>query len=135
MKDSFTYLAYALFVGACYFFAVSIAHLLELKIPGLFVYFDVDSFEYQNKIIAMLAFGWAAFFYLGAQLVKQGVIKYTKLHLVSGIVGIVILSYTHTTKQLSILTESANTFGHWLVTGTLFLYLLLVLFLYRKAIN
>ena len=52
------------------------------KIPGLFVYFNVNSFEYQNKIISLLAFGWAAFFFLGFKLINSKNIKLIILHII-----------------------------------------------------
>jgi hypothetical protein len=53
--------------GALYFSAIAIVHFLGLKVPGLFVYYNIPSYPYQDTIIAFLAFGWALFFYSAAR--------------------------------------------------------------------
>ena len=52
--------------GAVYFLAVSAAHMLDLKVPMLFVYYSLPSYAYQDKIISFLSFGWAVFLFLSA---------------------------------------------------------------------
>ena len=55
-----------LLAGGLYFALVSTAHLVGMKIPGLYIYFNVPSNAYQDRIISLLAFGWAVFFFTGA---------------------------------------------------------------------
>jgi len=43
------------------------AHAAGFKAPGLFIYFNVPSYPYQDKIISLLAFGWAVFIFSAAQ--------------------------------------------------------------------
>jgi hypothetical protein len=59
-------LEWSLLTGALYFACVALAHTIGFKVPGLFVYFNVPSHPYQDQIIGILAFGWAAFFYVAS---------------------------------------------------------------------
>ncbi len=52
-----------LLAGAFYFLAVSVAHMLAIKVPLLFVYYNVPSHAYQDRIISFLSFGWASFLF------------------------------------------------------------------------
>ena len=61
--DRLDLLRWSIRAGALYFFLVSLAHALSIKLPGLFIYFDVPSQRYQDAIIAFLVFGWSVFFF------------------------------------------------------------------------
>lgn len=63
MKRDINILKGLLFTGSLYFFLVSIAHLVGLKVPILFIYYNVPSYAYQDKIISFLAFGWSIFLF------------------------------------------------------------------------
>ena len=63
MSKSTTVLKWLLLVGAVYFLVVAIAHMVRIKIPMLFVYFNVPSYGYQDRIISFLSFGWAIFLF------------------------------------------------------------------------
>jgi hypothetical protein len=54
-----------LFICAVYFIAVSIAHQLGLKVPMLFVFYNIPSERYQDLIISFLSLGWAMLFGIG----------------------------------------------------------------------
>ena len=56
-------LKWLLLGGAIYFLAVSSAHMLEIKVPLLFVYYNLPSHAYQDRIISFLSFGWAVFLF------------------------------------------------------------------------
>jgi hypothetical protein len=56
-----------LLAGAVYFLAVAIAHMLRIKVPLLFVYYDVPSYGYQDRIISFLSFGWSAFLFAASR--------------------------------------------------------------------
>lgn len=66
MTREVTVLRGSLFAGACYFAAIAFAHTLDIKVPGLFIYFNVPSHPYQDHIIAFLALGWSAFYFVAA---------------------------------------------------------------------
>jgi len=56
-------LKWSLFAGALYFFSISVVHMQGIKVPMLFIYFNVPSNAYQDRIISFLAFGWAVFLF------------------------------------------------------------------------
>ncbi len=51
-------LKYSLLAGGLYFASVALAHASGVKVPGLFVCFNVPSNNYQDQIISFLASGW-----------------------------------------------------------------------------
>jgi hypothetical protein len=63
MSSSERMLRWLLSIGAFYFLAVAMVHMIGIKVPVLFVYYNVPSYGYQNKIIAFLAFGWSLFLF------------------------------------------------------------------------
>ncbi len=63
MSKSATTLKWLLLAGAVYFLAMSIVHMLRIKIPMLFVYYSVPSYGYQDRIISFLSFGWSVFLF------------------------------------------------------------------------
>jgi len=133
MSLSTKILKFSILFGAIYFLSISIAHFFELKIPGLFVYFDVISFEYQNKIISMLAFGWAAFFFLGFKLIDLKNNNLIILYIITGAVAIFILIIINISSELARLIEHQSTIAYWMTTIILFVYLLWILVFYIKA--
>ncbi|MBT4035539.1 MAG: hypothetical protein HOB84_02025 [Candidatus Marinimicrobia bacterium] len=81
-------LKFLLYAGALYFLGVAIAHALGSKIPGLFVYYNVPSYPYQDRIISFLTFGWAGLFFLTARKMEPDLIK---LILIIGLVAVIAL--------------------------------------------
>ncbi len=63
MQDKQRILSILLYAGAAYFTTIACAHAIGLKLPGLFIYYNVPSHGYQDSIIAFMSFGWAAFFF------------------------------------------------------------------------
>lgn len=108
-----------LFAGALYFFCVALAHSLGVKIPGLFVYFNVPSYAYQDRIISFLAFGWAAIFYLAAQKMNADMIK---LILVIGLVAILALLVNTLITDFSQLDGGIRPGYFLIIIFSLFLY-------------
>jgi len=49
-----------------YFLGVSVAHMTGVKDPLLFIYFNVPSYAYQDRIISFLSFGWSVFLFTAA---------------------------------------------------------------------
>jgi len=58
-----TILKWLLLAGAVYFLATAIVHMVRIKIPLLFVYYDAPSYGYQDRIISFLSFGWSVFLF------------------------------------------------------------------------
>ncbi len=84
-------------VGSLYFGAVSLAHLLGWKVPGLFVYFNVPSQAYQDRIIGLLAFGWSVFLWAAAESLEDRLVRAA---LVSGAVAVLGLAVINATAEL-----------------------------------
>jgi hypothetical protein len=66
MGRSNTILKWLLLGGAVYFLAIAVAHMFRIKVPLLFVYYDVPSYGYQDRIISFLSFGWSVFLFLAS---------------------------------------------------------------------
>lgn len=63
---SITILKWLLLAGAVYFLGISIVHMLRIKVPFLFVYYDLPSYGYQDRIISFLSFGWSVFMFMAS---------------------------------------------------------------------
>ncbi len=66
MTRSTNILKWLLLAGAVYFLAIAIVHMLRIKVPFLFVYYDLPSYGYQDRIISFLSFGWSAFLFMAS---------------------------------------------------------------------
>jgi len=135
MKSSEIVLKYSFIPGAAYFLLVSIAHLFNIKVPVLFIYYNIESFAYQNKIISLLSFGWAAFFCTGYILVKLQKTKYSILHIAAGVFGILVFIVINLGKEVRALARGGSLFPYWLVVSILFLYLIWLIFFYGLSMR
>ena len=126
-------LSWALFAGSTYFLAVSIVHMLGVKVPMLYIYFNVPSYEYQDRIISFFALGWSVFIFIAAKKPSE------QLPLVTGIIysgwiaiiGLIIINYQ---TDFYALNPSINPAVFWLESGLLLGYLLLLIML-KKALE
>jgi hypothetical protein len=116
-------LMWSLAAGAVYFLLVAIAHQIDVKIPGLFIYFNIHSLAYQNLIISLLAFGWSCFFVLCFLLVRRGVVTPVSLLLVAGTVAVAVLCRINLTNEVRELAEGI-TRPYWVQAGALAAYLI-----------
>ncbi|MCW8825933.1 MAG: hypothetical protein OQK78_05860 [Gammaproteobacteria bacterium] len=107
--DSAKLLKYSLLAGALYFAAISVVHVLGVKIPGLFIYYNVPSHQYQDNIISFLAFGWAAFFYSGAHN-----LNIVKAILLAAVVALLGLANINISTNFSLLSEGISVTPFWL---------------------
>ena len=103
MNKSLSILKCFLLLGSIYFFGVSVAHLFSLKIPGLFIYFNVPSYAYQDKIISFLAFGWAISLFVGFinPLANKGIIKSFIIAGLGAIIGLSIINLSADFNELA----------------------------------
>ncbi|MFO7593536.1 MAG: hypothetical protein R6X15_05760 [Pseudomonadota bacterium] len=107
----------SLLAGALYFLCIAIAHTFDYKIPGLFIYYNIPSFQYQDKIISFLAFGWAAFFYAGSRNIE--IIKPLLLTVIVGIAGLVNINLS---TEFNKITDLTTPTPFWLQTFLITLY-------------
>lgn len=126
-------LQWLLITGSVYFFLVSVVHMAGIKIPVFFIYFNVPSYGYQDKIISFLAFGWSMFLFSGAVNVKNGLLDSIKYILLAGAAGIIGLSFINISTDFKQLSQEINVSFFWLETAGLFIYLAWLLVFYIKA--
>lgn len=128
-------LKYSLLAGAIYFASVATVHMLGIKLPILFVFFDVPSHAYQDRIISFMAFGWAAWLFT----TSTDPVKYcamVKAILIAGAVAIAELSLINATTDFQSLSPSIRVETFWAETFGLFIYWLwLVIFYLRSNLN
>ncbi len=115
MTREATVLQWSLRAESVYFSGISLAHTLGVKIPGLFIYFNAPSFPYQDHIIAFLAFGLAAFYFVasvdpvGNPIVVRGV-------LIASAVAIAGLLRINLLDELKLMSPGVNLQHFWLQT-------------------
>jgi len=135
MKKKSSILKLSLLSGAVYFFLVSVAHLSGLKIPGLYIYFDIPSYPYQDNIVAFLALGWSIFFYTAFTDVLKN-IALVKAILIAGAAAIIVLSIINFKTDFQLLNSNVDINIIWLEIFILFIYWLwLVVFYFRLKKN
>jgi hypothetical protein len=117
-----------LFIGAGYFFLMAIAHTFELKVPGLFIYYNIPSCIYQNKLIAALLFGWAMFFFTAAKTMAPPLIKTT---IYAGALTIGMLFFINLSEEIGYLATKKQIIGFHIHVGILYFYWLWLLIINR----
>ncbi len=118
-------LKFLLYSGAVYFFGVAIAHAIGSKIPGLFVYYNVPSYPYQDRIISFLTLGWAGLFFLTARRMDP---VYIKLILIIGLAAIIALVVNTSITDFKYLDSSiSGSEFNWIIGALIFYWLGLVM--------
>lgn len=125
-------LKWSLIAGSIYFACIALAHAVGLKIPGLFIYFDVPSHAYQDRIIAFLAFGWATFFYIASADPVFSPLP-VKAILVSGTVAILGLSGINAASDFHSFSPTISVEPFWGQTVLLAGYVIWLLVFYRRS--
>lgn len=137
IKNPHKLLSYSLLGGAVYFFLISFAHVFGLKIPFLFIYFDVPSYIYQDMIIAFLSFGFGMFIYAGFASVKRNELITTKYIIIAGIVAVVGLIHINLFTDFKYFESEFNIkislLNFWSETVFILVYVLWLSFLYISA--
>ncbi len=126
-------LSWLLFAGAAYFLGIAIVHMIGVKIPFLFIYFNVPSYAYQDRIISFFAFGWSVFLYTAARKPSDQLPLLSGI-ITSGVVAIIALSIINSQTNFDELDPSINPWIFWLETGLLLIYLLAIIGL-RNAVK
>jgi hypothetical protein len=132
MKQKLTILKWSLLLGAVYFMLVSIAHLLGIKIPLLFIYYDLPSMVYQDIIISFLSFGWAIFL-LTAALNPGENINLIRGIIATGIVAVFGLGYINIFMDFHDFANHVSVKYYWYETYGLSFYLFWIIFFYRRG--
>ncbi len=106
----------------------------DLKVPILFIYFNVPSYAYQDRIISLLSFGWAVFFFT-AFTDPQKNSALVKAILIAGAGAIFGLSLINITAGFQTLDPAVNTAVFWLEAAGLFAYWLWLVVFYFLSNN
>jgi hypothetical protein len=132
MSKDASILRWSLIAGAIYFGCIALAHTIGLKIPGLFIYFNVPSHPYQDHIIAFLAFGWSSFFYVASVDPVNHSLP-VKAIILSSAVAICGLSGINTFSDFASLSPSINVKHFWVQTTLLLGYLIWLIVFYKRS--
>lgn len=132
MSKDANILRWSLIAGAIYFGCIALAHTIGLKIPGLFIYFNVPSHPYQDHIIAFLAFGWSSFFYVASVDPVNHSLP-VKAIMLSSAVAICGLSGINTFSDFASLSPSINVKLFWAQTALLLGYLVWLIVFYQRS--
>lgn len=124
-----------LLAGALYFFLISLVHLFGIKIPGLYLYYSLSSYEYQDTIISFLAFGWALFMFSGFLSVRENMMWIPGLIILAGIFAIVLLGKINLSSEVSLMAGRRQLFTYWIELGILVIYLANVLTFYLLVVG
>ncbi len=125
-------LKWSLLAGAVYFLGIALVHMLGIKIPLLFIYFNVPSHAYQDRIISFLAFGWAVFLYTAfTDPKKQAAL--VRAILVAGAGAIVGLSIINLTTDFQAYDPALNSAVFWGETAGVFVYWLWLVIFYVRG--
>jgi len=127
-------LKWSLLLGSIYFFGVAVVHMIGFKIPILFIYYNVPSYAYQDRLFSVLAFGWSAFFFTAFTNPRR-FSAFVKAILTSGAYAIVGLSAINVTTDFNNLNLNIKVWMFWIETAGLFVYWLLLLVLYFRSRN
>ena len=133
MRSPENLLKWSLFGGSIYFLLVAIAHFSGIKIPGLYIYFDIPSYTYQDRIIAFLSFGWCMFLFSGYQLVRSGNTRQVRYLLLAGILAIISLLLINNSPEMIRTAPQRSRWIYMFETLVFFLYTLWLVTLYVKC--
>jgi len=118
-----------LVIGAALFGAMAFSHWNQIKVPLMFVYYDVPSTPYQDKIIAFCLIAYALFF-VGAAL-NRGTVPYAWAALVAAVVG---LSGVNLSADLAAaIPEGGTTLWYWAQTAVFAVFAGLIGWLFLRA--
>jgi len=120
-----------LLAGGVYFALVSAAHLIGMKVPGLYIYFNVPSTAYQDRIISLMAFGWAVFFTTGAADPDNKAL--VRAILIAGAGAIAGLCVVNLTTDFESLSPDIYVPVFWLESTVLVIYWLSLVISYRRT--
>jgi hypothetical protein len=115
----------ALWAGAAYFCCMAAAHFFGLKLPLLFVYYDVPFHAYQDKIISFAVVAYVCLF-ANAAMHSSGV----PAAIVALGLTVAGLSAVNVSDALFAVLDGRPTLVYWMQTGLIALYFVLLLGLF-----
>ncbi len=107
-----TILKYSLLTCAGYFVCMAIAHFFSIKLPILFIYYDVPFYAYQDKIISFAVITYVILFFAAYQ--NRALAPHAILSLFTTVIG---LSFVNSSDALNEVINGASTSAYWLQTA------------------
>ena len=132
MKKNLQILRWLLFAGSMYFLLVATFHMIGIKIPPFFIYYNVPSHVYQDWIISFMAFGWSVFLFtafinpLKNKMLIQAI-------LIAGVAAIIGLEIINMYTDFESISNAINPTIFRLETLGLVVYLVLLTIYYNKS--
>ena len=123
--------------GSTYFAGVALVHALCLKLPGLYVYFNVPSNRYQDGIISFLCVGWSTMFFAASRERSDGR-QATFASLISGMFAIIGLALINIGTDFHLLAPEVSPAVYWMpvmIGGGYWFLLASLVYLTRKTIQ
>lgn len=126
MKNS-CLLKYSLLAGCVYFILMSLAHFWGLKVPVLFIYYDVPYYAYQDMIISFAVLAYVGLFYLASK--SRDNVFPALVVLGFTVAGLCIVNMSAELKLLTLLQPRDP---YWIQTAVLGVYWLYLVVLYVR---
>lgn len=104
---------YGFLVLTVYFLAMAVAHYFGIKVPLLFVYYNVPFYAYQDKIISFAVLSYVGLFTVAA--FNRSVVPAALTVLATTILGLASVNMS-SALQL-VLAEGQSTSPYWLQAG------------------
>ena len=117
-----------LLANVAYFVCMSTAHFCSIKVPVLFVYYDVPFHAYQDKIISFCVAVYATFFY--ATYKHRVIVPYA---IAAGAITTLGLCAVNLSDDLAAVLQGRSTFWYWAQTAMIGSLVLLVAALYAAS--
>ena len=112
-------LCWSLWAGVAYFCCMAAAHYLGLKVPLLFVYYDVPFHAYQDRIIAFAVVAYVCLFATAAR--HRVAVPAALVALGVTVAG---LASVNLSDALAAVLDGRSTVAYWLQTGLIAAYFL-----------
>jgi transcriptional regulator of nitric oxide reductase len=107
---------------------MAIAHFFSIKLPILFVYYDVPFHAYQDKIISFCVVTYSIFFYGAYQ--NRVLAPYAILSMIATVLGLSLINFSGDLKSV---LNGGTTTMYWLQTGMIALILVWLAVFYMRA--
>ena len=109
---------------------MALAHFFGLKVPLLFVYYDVPFHAYQDKIISFAVVAYVCLFASAAR--ERAVVPAALVALAVTVLG---LSAVNVSDALASVLGGRSTQAYWLQTGLIAVYLVWLVVFYRRSVR
>jgi len=118
----------AFLAGAAYLCCMAVAHLIDFRVPVLFVYYDTPFYAYQDRIISFALVAYVGLFYAASQ--SRAVAPIAIAVLAIAVLG--LASVNLSSALSSVLTERQSTLPYWLHTAAIAVYVVALVGFYRR---